>query len=696
MKTKAFLNLLVLFCTFLPTLAQNKPQLQSAPPPPPQQSPDDKDDVVRITTNLVQVDAVVTKNGKPVTNLTADDFEIYEDGRKQTITSFAFISNVSNATSVAPDEKNNAAVTPYVRLKPGEARRTMAFVVDDLGLSVDSMYQVRRQLRKFIAEQLQPNDLIAIIRTSGELGALQQFTNDKRVLTRAVDQLRWNICNRVGIRVFRAAHESPADSPLCGYRTYYSTIKSLRFIIDSMGYLPGRKSLVLLSDSVPRESQDEFDVERGVLRDAGIVKNDPLMMQRNLTDYTLSLRSIAEKAIRNSVVIYSVDTQGLQYTGVTAADAVGGNPQQIQNIMSMRSALMHNRREGAELIAKQTGGFQIINSNSYGFDRIVEDQSGYYLLGYRPTGETFDKRFHHLKAKVKRGGLSLRTRFGFYGITEEEANKARPTTRDLTNIALASPFAVQDIELDLTSFFADDRSLGSIVRSFVYIDAKSLTFTQENGRYQGSIELHGAVFGDNGVVVEQLARGASLSLSESDYQQALNYGLGVSIDIPVKRPGSYQVRVATRDRASSRIGTAGQFVQVPDLKNKKPAVSGIVLGSNNSDQTIASPGARRFVSNSELYYAFMIYNAANETGKLRNLVMEAKLFRDGRNVYSGPEVPIASVGLTDLTRVLASGVIKLKPEFEPGNYFLQIVVTEKDVQKATPVVQWVDFQIEKQ
>src|SRR6185369_8395471 len=93
MNIKAFFALLLVFCVLLPALAQNKPAAQNLPQTQ-NQTGDDKDDVVRITTNLVQVDAVVTKDGKPVTNLTADDFEIFEDGKRQTISSFAFVSNV--------------------------------------------------------------------------------------------------------------------------------------------------------------------------------------------------------------------------------------------------------------------------------------------------------------------------------------------------------------------------------------------------------------------------------------------------------------------------------------------------------------------------------------------------------------------------------------------------------------------------
>ena len=698
MKTKALVALLLSFCIVLPTLAQTKP----ADPP------DDKDDVVKITTNLVQVDAVVTKDGKPVTNLTANDFEIYEDGRKQTITSFAYISNTTNSTSQPAlprkDAKNNVDEVPYVPVKPNEARRIMAFVVDDLGLSAESMHQVRRQLRKFVAEQLQPNDLIAIIRTGGEMGALQQFTSDKRLLTRAADQLRWNFCSRVGITVLQPVGGIDFGTPPCALLSISHTLKSVRFILDAMSYLPGRKSLVFLSDSLPRESQDEFvpggtDVNSGMstglkrLDDAGIFDNQRSGFPGDPINYADVLQKLAEKAIRSSVVIYSVDTQGLQTTGLTAADSFWGNGQQLQELLSSRSRLLWLRREGGELMAKQTGGFQIRNSNNYGFSRIMEDQSGYYLIGYRPTDETFNKQFHHIKAKVKRSGMEIRTRYGFFGITEEEANRYRLTARDMTNLALASPFAAQDLEIDLTSFFANDQTAGSIVRSFLHIDPKDLAFTRAGDEQQASVEFHGVIFGNNGEVVEQLKRGATIKLSDSEYAQVARNGMGFTIDLPVKRPGDYQFRVAIRDRVSSKIGSAGQFVAVPDLDKKKLAVSGIVLGTAVGDmrEAMANPGARRFQQNSNLYFAYMIYNAS----QFANPVMQTRIFRDGKNIYSGAEAPVPTANQPDRDRLFVNGGVQLGADLEPGSYYLQVVITDKNAKdkKAVPVVQWIDFEI---
>ena len=704
---KPVLALLVSFCIFLPAVGQTTPT----------QAPvDDKDDVVRITTNLVQIDAVVTKNGKPITNLTADDFEIYEDGKRQTITSFAYISNIpatpasaSDKTTrdkTAPDKTNPNPRPPAEPIKREAVRRTIAIVIDDLGMSAASMSLARGQLRKLINDKLYPDDLIAIIRTSGEIGALQQFTTDREILNRAVGQLRWNVCSRTGVSTLSAINmgtrtglpysgNTQIREPYgnaCDPSSYSNTKRALHFVLDAMAQLPGRKSLILLSDDMPIQMEDnQFSgADYPSVGYAG-------------ANFSSALRKIAEKAIRASVVIYAVDTQGLQYTGLTAADSVyddGHGTPVIVNILRSRSALLQKRSEGAELMARQTGGFQTRYSNDY-FDRILREQTGYYLIGYRPTDETFNRNFHHNTAKVKQSGFTVRTRAGFLGVTEEEAARVRPSVEDQTNLALLSPFAAKDLELNLTSFFTNSKTEGSLVRSFVYLNAKNLAFTPVNDRYQTSIELHGAVFGDNGAVVEQLKLGAKISLRKEEYEQALRESLDLRLDLPVKRPGSYQVRIAVRDENSSKIGSAGESVAVPNLKNRHLAISGLVLrgASEKLPPTTAmtNPGIRRFASNSELHFAFLIYNAAiNPATRLPDLVMQTRLFRDGQRVGTETETAVSGVKQEDLSRLFTTGMVKLDPNLEPGNYYLQVVITDKAARnQQPPVTQWVDFEIVK-
>src|SRR4030095_11522791 len=135
-------------------------------------------------------------------------------------------------------------------------------------------------------------------------------------------------------------------------------------------------------------------------------------------NYYALLQRLAEIAIRNSVVIYGIDTQGLQYAGPTAAHAVSNSNlkggvdsqmihQQVNAIRRSRMMEMIRRREGADVLSKDTGGFLVKNSNDFKLDRIMDDQQGYYLLGYRPNTETFDRHFHHISAKVKRHAVDI-------------------------------------------------------------------------------------------------------------------------------------------------------------------------------------------------------------------------------------------------------------------------------------------------
>lgn len=175
------------------------------------------DETVRVATNLVQVDVVVTdKDGRHVTDLRPEDFEILEDNRKQQITNFSYLTTGSATTISHPQTpiyRSGETVAPAsaASLRPELLRRTMAIVVDDLRLSFESTISVRDALKKFINEQMQPNDRIAIILTSKGVGALQQFTSDKGQLLAAIERVRWYPAGRGGTSPFAALNEAVDD-----------------------------------------------------------------------------------------------------------------------------------------------------------------------------------------------------------------------------------------------------------------------------------------------------------------------------------------------------------------------------------------------------------------------------------------------------------------------------------------------------
>lgn len=697
-------------------------------------------EVVRITTNLVQVDLVVTKDGKQVTNLKPEDFEILEDGRPRKITNFAYVStnpataNDSALSSPAKSE-SEAPVIPKPPL-PHEIKRTIAIVVDDLGMSFQSMADLRTYLRKFVTENVQPNDLIAIIRTGGEVGALQQFTSDPRVLSSAISDLKWNPCSRVGASVIaperslvifdppekkwlgrvpdRLPSGAQVDRPSLGKESNWcsvgssvsSTISALRFILKGMRELPGRKSMMVISDNLPLNDQELKPADFGFKRPVREEYENVIDVWTQSTSYGDKLHSLGELAIRASVVIYGVSSQKLQTTGISAADEISfpsatsrsvspkaDNEEKLTTLIRTRELELRRNTDALEVMAKETGGFVIRNKNEFGLDKVFEDQNGYYLIGYRPESTTFDRRFHTIQARVKRGGLTVRTRAGFYGV--EENRKASPVSdQDRLNTALMSPWGRNDIAVRVVTFFANDPARGSLLRVFLIVNAKDLSFTVEpDGKNVTKLDLSTVLFGENGSIANRRDQNATLRLRGKPYERAMREGVVYGFDLPMKQTGTFQLRVALRDPASQRIGASGQFIHVPNLSNGELALSGIMLQAEGlEDDGNINVVLRRFRQATSLMFGYSIYNAPlNKTTRQPKLTTRTLVFRDGVKVYSSDPAAVETNGQIDLQRISAGARLQLGPALTPGEYALQIVV-EDQISKRT-AMQWTQFEV---
>jgi VWFA-related protein len=679
---------------------------------------------VRITTNLVQVDAVVFDgNGNPVTDLRPEEVQIYEDGRQRKITDFSFVAaetgrRVGKAAAAQPA---NGAAPPPVRLRPEDVRRTIALVVDDLGLSFQTVNSTRRALKRFVDEQLRPGDMVAIVRTSGGVGALQQFTSDRRQLYAAVEAIKWYGTGRSGPTPFE-----PTDTPTPGakggevdakraelevFREDVSTVGTLGAIghvVRGLGDLPGRKTVVVISD--------------------GIRVNDDEDLARD-TRTGRALRRLIDQAARASVVIHTMNASGLQKASASAADSLADSHNlsgardsgQMGDLITGRGAAIAARQAGLSLLAEKTGGTAVYNSNdlSAGIRRVMNDAGGYYLVGYQPDQATFDARtgrrlFHTLSLKVTRPGrYRVRMRDGFFGVPDEEAAPAPGTARDQIAGALLSPFGASGVRVKLTSLFANDAKTGSFTRSILYIDANDLTFKEEaDGWRTATFDVVTVTFDEAGNVVDELSRTDALRLRGEAYRQVLKYGFVYNAVLPVKRPGAYQLRSVLRDHDSGRVGSAGQFVQIPDLKKGRLALSGLVLSASDPGTPAAGPGAegpppqpdprageavRHFRTGMVMRYGFVIYNARlDKDARSPRLQVQARLFRDGRPAFTGRVQPFALNNPPDLTRLAAGGSITLGADMPPGEYLLQVTVGDLLAdEKHRDASQWIDFEITK-
>src|SRR5436190_13534757 len=237
------------------------------------------------------------------------------------------------------------------------------------------------------------------------------------------------------------------------------TLGAISYVVKGLKTLPGRKSILLISDGFRIYNLDD-------------PTRNYLARER--------LRHLIDEANRASVVIYTMNATGLQTLGFTAADDLGGrSPQQLTDALNARRNAAFETQDGLNFLAHETGGIAVHDTNdlSGGIRRVLEDQKGFYLIGYRPDEMTFDKRtgrrtYHRLTLKVTRPGkFNVRMRNGFYGVTDEDKPVRRTLAQQLYD-ALASPFGSTGVHVQLTSLFANDIKAGTYMRSVLYVDTR--------------------------------------------------------------------------------------------------------------------------------------------------------------------------------------------------------------------------------
>lgn len=644
---------------------------------------DQEDSIVRINTNLVQLDVVVTdKKGRIVTDLTPADFEISQDGRSQKITNFSYIKlqpeNSAQPALIRPAEQSsNVPALPPARLRAEQVRRTVALVVDDLGLGFEDLNDVRKALKNFVDEKIQPGDLVAIIRTRGNRGTLQQFTNDKRQLYAAIEQVRPTIMTR-GSATLEDLFFSPF-SEIEMFRNEYlttGTLSALNIIVRGMSELPGRKSVVLISNGF-----FQFNNRKPVL--------DRLI----------------EESARNSVVFYTIDARRLEPGVIKAEDDIGGvNRPSGEAVAAARRFSYDATQESLKYLANQTGGLFKPGIND-GIKTVLDDQQGFYLIGYDPDEQTFDptgrKNLHKLRVKVKRPGLTVRSRTGFYGITDAEYRKNRLERTSVLRDAVLSPFAATQLDLRLTALYSQDEREGAILRSLLHIDAGDLKFTTEGGAHKAVFDIVTVLFGDNGAVIDQISRTHTINVNDESYQRVAREGFVCILNFPVQKAGAYQLRAAVRDTATGHLGAASQFVAVPEISKGRLAMSDIYVtggsepatiqtvadsdkANDGTGATVLMPAVRRFKQGTTLEYLYHVYNGH------ANVKTQVRLFRDGQQVFAGKESALDANG--NSKKLIGRGRILLGMELPAGEYLLQVIAYEGDKKKGG-TARTIDFEI---
>jgi VWFA-related protein len=675
--------LLICLIGFLP-LANGQ---QGPPAPSPEAGGSERGFKIRVGVEEVRLDAVVLgKDGRQVTDLTGDDFEVFQDHFRQKVTSCVYINDYRPMPPkpADPSDRTGAPIPVPVPTRRN-VRRTIVFVVDNLVMNFTQVHRARLALGRFVDAQMQDGDLVAILPTAGGDSTFQTFSADRRQLHGTIGNIRWHIDWRT----------TPTSSQLM----------ALAYSIRTLRDMPGRKSVVMISPATMIPSP--FITKIGVW----------LNNTQRAVEYTSNtFNPLADAALRAGVVIHTLDIRGL--SGPFSVDAELGfdysfltpdgtlDPGEVSKKASNEVAV----RDSSTPIplSEKTGGVFIRDSNWFvnGIGPVQEEMKGYYMLTYAPPPTTFRTEFrnlyHRVQIKVKRFGCEVHARDGFYGVSQPEIAPAGISNS--LHAAIFSPFQYDDVKVHLASGYIDDPQKGYLLRSFLHLDARDLTIT-DGKEGTGTIEIEAAsvTVDTNNLIKDSSAYRYEFEVKKEDIPWVREHGIRFSLALPIKRPGAYYVRTAVRDPASGKMGSAYQYIEIPDLKKSRLALSDIFVVNRGEDVPWApslapmkyrqalypdlrrdarrSPALRDYLPGENFECATMIYNAKIEKGKKPDLESRFTLYGNGKELFkSEPEtVDLGNVG--DFTRIPLKISLKLADSLPPGDYVLLLQVTDRQANK---------------
>jgi VWFA-related protein len=578
---------LALAASFAVTLAS-----QLAPPPTP---------TFRTDVEYVEVDALVSdEQGRFVSDLQKEDFRIFEDGKPQTIANFALVEipvdpiepqRSSGGDVVSPD-----VVSPdVVSNEQPFTGRIYTLILDDLHTAAMRAPLVKAAARQFIERHLAANDLMAVVHTGGRDEASQDFTSNKRLLLSAVDRfmgLKLESAslarNAELLRGGGARDRSPMD-PFEIERGFKarSTTRALRSVAEWLGGIRGRrKTILFISEGIDYDITDPFNNRSATAIMDEMRSAIAAATQANASIYTIDprgLAGVADEAIQVSIF-------GDQLPGTYSGDP--DNPSQAQSRPGIGTRSLQNElrlaQDSLRTLAEETNGLAAVNSNDFGsaFERIVRDNSAYYVMAYYPPSNKRDGKFHRIEVRTSRPGLRVRARRGY------AAPKWNSTDSRLVSSDGASPAVIRALNSPLPAS-------GVTMQMF----ASSFKSTAPNTSVLFGIELRGrdlTLDGSKRIELSYVAvnpsgetRGSTdfftLTLPQETRTRVQQTGVRVlrRFDLP---PGRYQLRVAAHDIASGRVGSLQRDLEVPDYNRLPFSMSGLVLSSRAGTATPTARG----------------------------------------------------------------------------------------------------------
>ena len=661
-----------------------------------QQSPPGS--VFRSRLNLISVDVIVRdKSGAVVRGLTANDFDIREDGRPQEVSSFSFeqvtqktlpalassefLAGVEarlaeGMTRPAPSADAKPAVTDAPQAPMTSemlaGRRLITLVFDVSSMQPEDVQRAVDSARKYVDQQMTAADLIAVATVGSTLHVLSDFTADRGKVLTALGTLAYTdgTATEAPAATTAATDEAAAEATDENLATDAAELdmfnndvrlRALKTLADALSPIEQKKAILYFSAGMARSGQDN----------------------------QVELRSAINAAVRANVAIYAIDTRGLQ------AVVPGGDARQAsgrgQALFSGRGveqqfAQLSSSQDTLTSLAADTGGRAFTDSNDFGeaFARVQRDMSAYYLLGYSSTNTARDGRFRRIQVRTKRDGLRVEARAGYYADRDFTHTSRSDREAQLEEQMFAAVSATDLPVLVSGGWFrlAADRyyvpvSLtvpGSAVpvanaRDVVSLDVLGMVRDERNfpvGRFRETLKLPPGT-------------GTTLAGKQILYQS------GVTLP-----PGRFAVKVVVRENTTGLIGSFEAPIVVPELKQAAMKVSSVVLSTQL--QTVAikgkvtNPLVRDGVQllpnlthvvgkDQKLFFYYEVYDPGQTTGSSPQLRTSLAFYRGKIKVFETPVVERTAIDAPDRGAALFQFEVPAS-SFTPGLYSCQINIID--------------------
>jgi VWFA-related protein len=680
-------------------------QAPAPPQPPPapaaQQPPAQQPPTFKVRVDYVEVDAVVTdRQGNLVRDLKKEDFQVLEDGKSQAITNFTLVD-------IPVDKENRPLfaaqpIEPDVRTneKPFDGR-VYVMVVDDLHTRFGRTVRVKTAAKQFIERRLGANDLMAIVHTAGASNANQEFTNNKRLLLAAVDKTmgrkldsatanKTNEYNRTRDMRQQGDPLNDPDDMERGFNAR-TTLDTLRSVSEWFGSVRGRrKAILFVSEGI---DYDIYDIIAG--------QGSNHQSASTVLDAT---RDAIGAATRANVAIYGIDPRGLTDLGDESIE-LGSFPDDT-SLGVGQSSLQNELRlsqDSLRTLSEETGGFAVVNKNDFStaFQRIVEDNSSYYVLAYYPP-DARPGRTHKIDVRVTRPGLTVRARKAYLTPKKVDAPKVtanNPSTPELRE-ALDSPLPVSGLTMHVFAAPFKGTAPNASVLFGVELRGRDMK-VDPNSKILLSyiaIDATGKVKGGN---TDSLAltnlRPDTKSRIEQTGLRMLN-----RLDLP---PGKYQLRIAAHDPSGGNVGSVQYDLDVPDYAKAPFSMSGLVLtsGAGSAFPTVKPdeqlkpmmPGPpvamRAFPQNDEVVLFAEVYDNAGGTPHKVDITTtvttdEGKVLFKTDEVRDSADLGGKRGGYGYTTRVPMK-------DLAPGSYVLKVEARSR-LKDTPPVARELQFTVE--